>query len=91
MRYSEFHPRSPLNQVIECCGAREQDWRYQTSDREKILRDGCIELISEWARSIDRYRFHPDTVPFFRLRRHELTNEVVDLSSFAQSVEAKSK
>ena len=43
MRYSETKPRSPLCRFVECFWPLESDAR--PSDSERILPDGCIELI----------------------------------------------
>ena len=43
MRYSETKPRSPLCRFVECFWTLESD--APPSDSERILPDGCIELI----------------------------------------------
>lgn len=45
MRYREFHPPSPLSTVIECLWTLESDTEDPAARPEKILPDGCVELI----------------------------------------------
>ena len=45
MRYREFYPHSPLNTVIECFWTLESETEEPGSRPEKILPDGCVELI----------------------------------------------
>jgi AraC-like DNA-binding protein len=124
MRYSEFHPKPPLKHVIECFWALESDTDIPEQRPERILPDGCVEIILNFAAPFAQHngettqvqprnfvvgqmtgpmliaptgpvqligiRFHPGgTAPFFNLPIHELTNEVVELPSFAKTLEAK--
>jgi AraC-like DNA-binding protein len=45
MRYREFHPQPPLNTVIECFWTLESENKASASSTERILPDGCVELI----------------------------------------------
>jgi AraC-like DNA-binding protein len=45
MRYREFYPHSPLNTVIECLWTLESETEEPAARLEKILPDGCVELI----------------------------------------------
>ena len=45
MRYSEFLPQPPLNRVVECFWTLEGESKDAAADPERILPDGCIELI----------------------------------------------
>lgn len=45
MRYREFHPQPPLNTVIECFWTLESENKAPASSTERILPDGCVELI----------------------------------------------
>lgn len=45
MRYREFHPQPPLNTVIECLWTLESENKAPASSTERILPDGCVELI----------------------------------------------
>ena len=49
MRYSEFHPKSPLNQVLECFWALESDTVTPDHRTERILPDGCVEIVLNFA------------------------------------------
>ena len=124
MRYSEFHPPSPLNQFVECFWALESDDVVAKQKAERILPDGCVELILNFAEPFAQHdddaikvqprsfivgqmtgpifisptgpvqligiRFHPGaTRPFFDFPMNELTNQVVELGSFARTLEIK--
>lgn len=124
MRYREFHPQPPLNTVIECFWALENDGQTPEHHPERILPDGCVEIILNFASPFAQHtgettrvqprnfvvgqmtgpmlitptgpvqligiRFHPGgTAPFFCLPIDELTNEVVELASFAKTLETK--
>jgi AraC-like DNA-binding protein len=45
MHYREFHPQPPLNKVIECFWTLESANEDPDPRPERILPDGCIELI----------------------------------------------
>ena len=124
MRYSEFHPTARLNDFVECFWALENDALIPEQKTDRILPDGCVEVILNFAEPFAQHdddatrvqprsfvvgqmtrpifisptgpvqligiRFHPGgTTPFFRLPMHELTNQVVELGSFAQTLQTK--
>jgi AraC-like DNA-binding protein len=60
MRYREFHPKPPLNSVIECLWTLENDTDDPASRTERILPDGCIELILNFGA---RFLQHIDDTP----------------------------
>lgn len=45
MRYREFHLKAPLNAVIECLWTLESETEDAVPQTERILPDGCVELI----------------------------------------------
>lgn len=45
MRCREFRPRPQLNRFVECFWTLEGDGRSQPVQTERILPDGCVELI----------------------------------------------
>lgn len=45
MRYSEIHPKPPLNNFVECFWTLEGDGPSPDGTPERILPDGCVELI----------------------------------------------
>lgn len=45
MRYTEIPPRAPLNRVVECFWTLESEASGDAPDPERILPDGCVELI----------------------------------------------
>lgn len=45
MRYTEFKARPPLNRFVECFWTLESDSNAGTATAERILPDGCVELI----------------------------------------------
>ena len=124
MRYTEFHPLNPLNCFVECFWTLDGGGQSGPSQPERILPDGCVELILNFASPFAQHndgsqavqprnfivgqmtqpilisptgqvqligiRFHPaGTAPFFHLPMHELTNQVVELGSFARTLETK--
>ena len=49
MRYREFKARPPLNRFVECFWTLEGDARLEPVQAERILPDGCVELILNFA------------------------------------------
>lgn len=45
MRYQETHPKPPLNRFVECFWTLENETAAESVNTERILPDGCIELI----------------------------------------------
>lgn len=45
MRYIEFKPRPPLNRFVECFWTLQSDGIADPATAERILPDGCVELI----------------------------------------------
>lgn len=45
MRYREFHPRVPLRRFVECIWTLQSDSSPAPTSPERILPDGCAELI----------------------------------------------
>jgi AraC-like DNA-binding protein len=45
MRYREYQPRSPLNRFVECFWTLESESNSGPATAERILPDGCAELI----------------------------------------------
>ena len=62
MRYSEFHPRPPLNQFVECLWTLERDTVIEEPQAEKILPDGCVELILNFASPFAQHAGNTKTV-----------------------------
>ena len=122
MRYSEFHPRLPLSDFVECLWTLDGGFEADETQAERILPDGCVEIILNFAEPFAQHndnstqvqprnfivgqmtrpilisptgpvqligiRFHPGgTTPFFSLPMHELTNQVVELSYVARTLE----
>jgi AraC-like DNA-binding protein len=57
MRYSEIKPTAPLRRFVECFWTLEGDGSVGTSPPERILPDGCVELILNFG---DRFQQHFD-------------------------------
>ena len=55
MRYRELYPRNPLNRFVECFWILESEAPPQPAQTERILPDGCIELILNFG---DRFSQH---------------------------------
>ena|SRR5688500_4435375 len=55
MRYSEIKPTAPLRRFVECFWTLEGDGSIDTSPAERILPDGCVELILNFG---DRFHQH---------------------------------
>src|SRR3982751_4161474 len=58
MQYQEHHPKAPLNRYIECFWILESDTLPDPPTTERILPDGCVELILNFAA---RFVQHTDT------------------------------
>jgi len=124
VRYTEIQSLAPLNTVVECFWALESDAGVAEQKTERIVPDGCVEVILNFAEPFAQHeldsvtvqprnfivgqmtrpilisptgpvqligiRFHPGgTRPFFGLPMREVTNQVVELGSFARSLEAR--
>lgn len=57
MRYSEIRPTAPLRRFVECFWTLEGDGSVATPPAERILPDGCVELILNFG---DRFLQHFD-------------------------------
>ena len=55
MRYREFHPKSPLNRCVECFWTLESETNTFPAQTERILPDGCIELILNFGESFSQH------------------------------------
>jgi AraC-like DNA-binding protein len=55
MRYCEIPPRPPLNEFVECFWTLESDGSSPGGAPERILPDGCVELILNFG---DRFSQH---------------------------------
>jgi AraC-like DNA-binding protein len=55
MRYSEIKPSPPLRRFVECFWTLQGDGSIETSPAERILPDGCVELILNFG---DRFLQH---------------------------------
>jgi AraC-like DNA-binding protein len=55
MRYREHHPQAPLNRFVECFWTLESDGLLEQTQPERILPDGCVELILNFG---DRFLQH---------------------------------
>lgn len=57
MRYSEYHPQPPLSQFVECFWTLESKQASVPTPPERILPDGCVELILNFG---DPFTQHQD-------------------------------
>ena len=55
MRYREFHPKSPVNRCVECFWTLESETNTLPAQTERILPDGCIELILNFGESFSQH------------------------------------
>lgn len=55
MRYQETHPRPPLDRFIECFWTLENEIPSEASTPERILPDGCAEIILNFANPFRQY------------------------------------
>lgn len=55
MRYREFKPAPPLNRVVECLWTLESERNDSTACTERILPDGCVELILNFAEPFQQH------------------------------------
>jgi AraC-like DNA-binding protein len=51
MRYREFYPKPPLNRFVECYWTLQGESTAEAVQTERILPDGCIELILNFGES----------------------------------------
>src|SRR5688572_829800 len=72
MRYHEIPPRPPLNSFVECFWTLEGDGPTPDATPERILPDGCVELILNFGE-----RFSQHTNNHFELQpRHFLVGQM---------------
>jgi len=74
MRYREYHPKAPLNTVVECLWTLESEPQDPAPRTERILPDGCAELILNFdapflQHSEDVTRLQPQTFVAGQLTR----------------------
>ncbi len=62
MRYSEFRPQTPISQLIECFWSLESETETVASSTERILPDGCVEVILNFAEPFAQHDRHSITV-----------------------------
>lgn len=60
MRYREIPPKAPLNRVVECFWTLEGEAQPGTPKPERILPDGCVELILNFGAEFSQ---HSDNGP----------------------------
>ena len=58
MRYREFRPKPPLNRYVECFWTLESDTPTLPVQTERILPDGCVELILNFAECFSQHEGH---------------------------------
>ena len=56
MRYREFSPKPPLNRYIECFWTLEGETKQFPVQTERILPDGCLELILNFGDSFSQHQ-----------------------------------
>jgi AraC-like DNA-binding protein len=86
VRYREFKPQFPLNRYVECYWTLERDAATQQTQPDRILPDGCVELILNFGDSFsqheaDRQQIQPKHFLAGQMTRPILIspNGVVDL------------
>ena len=72
MRYRELHPKPPLSHFVECFWTLEGENTSEPVQAERILPDGCIELILNFG---DRFSQHSG-VKRFDQPRHFLVGQM---------------
>jgi AraC-like DNA-binding protein len=55
MRYTEFQPQPPLNRFVECFWSLESENNASPATTERILPDGCVELILNFGARFSQY------------------------------------
>ena len=55
MRYREFRPKPPLNRYVECFWTLESETNSPAVQTERILPDGCVELILNFGESFSQH------------------------------------
>jgi len=78
MRYRTYPPSHPLAQYVECFWTLESQEKASTGSPERILPDGCVELIFNLADHFKRYHFdgaveiQPRTIIAGQMRHYAL-------------------
>jgi AraC-like DNA-binding protein len=73
MRYREFQPIAPLTPFVECFWTLENDAGVAAAEPERLLPDGCAELILNFG---DRFQEHQDNGQKKRQPRHLLVGQM---------------
>jgi AraC-like DNA-binding protein len=55
MRYREFYPQTPLNRFVECVWTLEAERTSEPGHPERILPDGCSELILNFGEAFSQH------------------------------------
>jgi AraC-like DNA-binding protein len=55
MQYTEFHPGAPLNRLVECVWTLSSPSPVTEAQVERILPDGCVELILNFGSRITQH------------------------------------
>src|SRR4051812_17656198 len=55
MQYREHHPKAPLNRYLECFWILESETLSSSVTTERILPDGCVELILNFGASFKQH------------------------------------
>jgi len=56
MRYREFYPQAPLSRFVECFWSLEAEASSEPGQPERILPDGCSELILNFGASFSQHQ-----------------------------------
>ncbi|MGH9930708.1 MAG: AraC family transcriptional regulator [Pyrinomonadaceae bacterium] len=73
MRYREIHPIPPLARFVECYWTLESDASAAAVQPERLLPDGCVELILNFG---EHFREHKDDGQKERQPRHLLVGQM---------------
>src|ERR1700754_1871440 len=55
MRYREYYPQTPLSRFVECFWTLESDTTPDPNQPERILPDGCTELILNYGAEFQQH------------------------------------
>jgi AraC-like DNA-binding protein len=72
MRYREFRPQPPLSSYVECFWTLESETRTLAFQTERILPDGCVELILNFGEPFSQH----ETDRHFVQPRHFLVGQM---------------
>src|SRR6266576_592131 len=76
MQYREHHPKAPLNRYVECFWILESETLPDAPTTERILPDGCVELILNIGARVLEHTDTKQPLPPLNFLVHQITGPV---------------